>query len=94
MQCGLVAAVNKWPQAAFLLMAAAAAGFAGYHFNRSVGLPATKMAVQRLLLLPLADFNGKTQTLLAAAWQNTGAELLGDLVPALSRRNPGTEENT
>lgn len=45
-------------------MVAAAAGFAGYHFDRAqLDSPATRMAVQRLLLLPLADLNGKMQTL-------------------------------
>lgn len=65
MRCGLwLPAVNKWLQAGALLMVAAAAGFAGYHFHRAQwDSPATKMAVQRLLLLPLADLNGKTQTL-------------------------------
>lgn len=65
MRCGLwLPAVNKWLQIGALLMAAAASGFAGYHFNRAhLNSPATKMVAQRILLLPLADLNGKTQTL-------------------------------
>jgi thiol-disulfide isomerase/thioredoxin len=56
--------VNKWLQTGALLVVAAAAGFAGYHFNRAhLGSLATKMAAQKLLLLSLADLNGKTQTL-------------------------------
>ncbi len=47
-----------------MLMVAAAAGFAGYYFHRAqLDSPATKMAVQKLLLLPLAGLNGTTQTL-------------------------------
>jgi thiol-disulfide isomerase/thioredoxin len=65
MRCGLWSrAVNKWLQTGALLIVAAAAGFAGYHFNRAnLDSPAAKMAARELLLLPLVDLNGKTQTL-------------------------------
>ncbi len=56
--------MNKWLQTGALLAVAAAAGFAGHHFNRAHSdSQATKIAAQKLLLLPLADLSGKTHTL-------------------------------
>ena len=57
-------AVNRWLQPGVFLIVAAAAGFAGYYFNRTnLSSPAIEAAAQALMLAPLTDLSGKAQTL-------------------------------
>ncbi|TSA11642.1 MAG: TlpA family protein disulfide reductase [Betaproteobacteria bacterium] len=57
-------AVNRRLQAGIFVLVAVVAGIAGYYFNRAgMNSPATDATVQKLMLAPLVDLNGKPQTL-------------------------------
>lgn len=60
--------VSRRLRAGAFLVVAAVAGIAGYYINQaSLSSRATAAAVQRLMLAPLGDLNGKSQTL--AQWR-------------------------
>lgn len=56
--------MNRRVQTGVFLLVAAVAGIAGYYFNRAgMTSPAADTAVQKLMLAPLRDLDGKAQTL-------------------------------
>lgn len=56
--------MDRRVQTGLFLLVAAVAGIAGYYFNRAgMNSPAVGTAVQKLMLAPLLDLNGKAQTL-------------------------------
>ena len=56
--------MNRRIQSGIFVLVALVAGIAGYYFNRAgMNSPAADATVQKLMLAPLLDLNGKTQTL-------------------------------